>query len=208
MTLPQDPYNPNVPIANWTYSQWQPSFLNNFQQLYNAFKSNHEPLDAASNIGNHTNVQFYDQLDSPNVVISELGLFAKLVPNQVDQIFMKYQDNKTEFQWTNYQLYVLSPTPRQTPFFTTLPGGVIVYFGTFFRSLTSANTIDLAPYVAKNIISANAYIGSGGGQLGGGYPGVGFEAENGFIKNVSLTFTTIPLVGSTQPIWYIVMANT
>jgi hypothetical protein len=204
MTQPTT-FNPNVPLKSWSYSQWQPSFLTNFQQLYKAFQANHEPLDAASNAGNHTNVQLYDQPVSPTVSVSEMALFAQMVTGQTDQVFLKYQDNKTQFPLTNYQIYTINPFSSQIPYFTSLPGGIILYFGTFLFN-QGTNDIYLQPTIAKNILSVCfTNIQSSSGQNDVKTPGVGPVIENGIITKL----TVLPL----QPyfaksLYYMVMANT
>jgi len=218
MTQPTT-FNPNVPLANWSYSQWQPAFLTNFEQLYAAFKANHEPLDAVSNAGNHTNVQLYDQPISPTVSNTELALFSQMVPSQVDQIFMKYQDNKTQFQWTNYQIFVVSPIGNsQTTQFTMLPGGIICYFGTwtgtgdqggtnsgFLKPLLYLNS----PNIAKNLLSVNftqitPFIPS---QVSA-TPSVTPQIENGLVNSIQLSVSNFLTVSGNISYYYMILANT
>lgn len=205
-------YNPNVPLKSWSYSQWQPSFLTNFQQLYNAFKANHEPLDALSNAGNHTNVQLYDQPSSPTVSYAELGLFAQLVPNQVDQIFIKYQDNKTQFQWTNFQLYPVSPIGNnQTTYFTMLPGGIICYFGTYTISEFGSPILKPVlylnnPNIAKNLLSVNITQINIPGTASNGPPSVSPVIVDGIINSLQLTTTGTP--AGLNSYYYMILANT
>ena len=218
MTQPTT-FNPNVPLATWSYSQWQPAFLTNFEQIYTSFDNNHEPLDAVSNAGNHTNVQLFDQPISPTVSKGELALFSQMVSSQVDQIFMKYQDNKTQFQWTNYQIFVVSPIGNsQTTQFTMLPGGIICYFGTWTGKAAQPgnNPGNLTPLlylnqpnIAKNLLSANfTQITPIIPSQVSATPSVSPQIENGLVNAVQLSVTNILNVSGNITFYYMILANT
>ncbi len=157
MTTPTPQYNPNVPLITDSFADWQVDFIQNFQVLYNAFNTNHIPLDSVSNAGNHTYIELVEQESPQQVNVSEMALYTKDVIGQTDQLFMRYQGNGTEFQYTNYQIYSIDPTPTQTFYFTFLPGGLIVFFGLYTQSgpILPETNIYLKPEIAKNIVSVN-----------------------------------------------------
>lgn len=154
------PYLPNVPQPKSTIDDAQPDFLNNFLQLYNAFSSDHIPLDATTNAGNHNVIRLAEQAMSLATSTSELGWYIKKVETQTDQIFFRAQGNGLELQYTNYQIYPLAPIVNiggvvvQIPFFSFLPGGVIVYFGQIFPT-TSIFDIILNPPICASISAIN-----------------------------------------------------
>ena len=146
-------YKPNQPPrANSSIGESQDPFLINFMQLYNAFKVNHVPLDVASDLGNHTIVQLVDQQGQFQTDVGEISIYAKEVTNQTDQLFFRYQGNAPEFQFSNFQIFTLNSFPTQ--FFTFLPGGLIVYFGSIAVNLSSPFIFILRPSIAKNIMTA------------------------------------------------------
>lgn len=150
MTIP--PYNPNIPQLFDSYASWQENFQNNFQQLFDAFGQNHVALDAA-NAGDHTVVEMLEQANPVQTNTAEIAMYAKDVSGQTDQTFMRFGSNLTEFQYTNYQIYSIEETDRQTTYFTFLPGKLIVYFGR--TKVNNVGTITLNPPIATNIISMN-----------------------------------------------------
>jgi hypothetical protein len=120
--------------------------------------ANHVKLDDATvaNRGNHTVVQFPEQTVDPQTGITEFSIFAKDVATQTDQLFFVYPGNTPVVQFTNYQIYSVTPTAQQTTYFTFLPGGLLIYFGTFGPFVYGVNsTLFLNPPVAKNLVSAN-----------------------------------------------------
>jgi hypothetical protein len=148
-------YNPNVPRITDSFAEWQPEFLMNFQQLFNAFSQNHVPLNAVSNAGNHNYIQLFEQTSPQQTNVGEFAIYTKEDESTTDQIFMRYQGNGTEFQFSCYQIYPISSTALQVPFFTFLPGKVICYFGLFNQTVSTPiqNQIILTPPIARNIIS-------------------------------------------------------
>lgn len=154
MTIQPPPYNPNVPqFPSDDLATTQAPLLNNFRQIYNKFLVNHIRLDSASDAGIHSIVELKEQENAFQTDLSEISVYTKDVGDQTDQIFLRYQKNGQEFQYTNYQLYSLQSNQFQTKFFTFLPGKILVYFGSFFPKAPPANVLDLSPYVAKNIIT-------------------------------------------------------
>lgn len=147
-------YNPNIPRISDPFSLWQINFQKNFKALSDVFKVNHIALENSSNVGNHTFINLFEQ-DSPLQTNSgDFAIYTKEDPTQTDQIFMRYEQNGQEFQFSNYQIYSIPDTKTQKTYFTFLPGRILVYFGEFTPSKPSS-TIDLLlnPPVSKNIMS-------------------------------------------------------
>lgn len=157
MTTPQFQYNQNIPNVNDDLATSQGGFLSNFQQLYNAFAQNHVPLDGGATAGNHTIIELLNNPTGFQTDAGELSLYAKPVENQAGQLFMRYQGNADDVQYTNYQIYDQGAIQNgQFGFFTTLPGGLIVYFGAVKISATNAGgTIYLNPFITKELLSVN-----------------------------------------------------
>src|ERR1700679_2519443 len=127
-------YEPNIPQPKDTIAEGQIDFLNNFASLYTAFMTNHVPLDAVSNAGNHTFIQMMEQASDPQTAQGEISIYVKNVPGQTDQVFLRNQSG-TSVQLTNYQFFTIPATSTEIRFFTMLPGKIIVFFGTFFPKL-------------------------------------------------------------------------
>jgi hypothetical protein len=169
MTTPEDVfYNANIPLVDTTFDQWQKLFLSNFDQMERSFKINHVPLDDPSLTGNHTIVQLVEQASDLKMQtnIGDFAAFTRDVSDQTDQVFMQYQGNGKEFQYTNYQIYSVPDIKNgnlivQKTYFTTLPGKIIVCFGSLLSSISlrpAKVTVKLFPPVIKNIISINTTI--------------------------------------------------
>ncbi len=154
MTTPK--YNPLVPEnPSNSLDITQPDFLNNFLSLFNAFKVNHSSLDSTTEIGNHTIIELLEQEDSQQTDVGEISIYSKDVEGQTDQIFIRYQ-NGVEVQYTNYQIYSLKQRGKQTSYFTSLPGGILIYFGLRNPSTNSQpSLVELQPSICKNIISVS-----------------------------------------------------
>ncbi len=158
-------YDPNTPTPKLAYADWQIQFIQNFTQLNNAFSNNHVPLTSASNAGNHTYVQMPEQEEDqiPQTGAVEFSIYTRNVEDQTDQVFFTYPGNTPVVQFTNYQIYSVTPRVlpnfRQTTYFTFLPGKLLVIFGTMgpFSSGNSGgrNTLFLYPPVVKNIAAIN-----------------------------------------------------
>jgi hypothetical protein len=157
-------YQPNIPQPGHTIARGQQDFLNDFASLYTAFMTNHIPLDATSNAGNHTFLQMAEQMSAPQTQQGEISVYVKNIPGQTDQVFLKYQSG-TELQLTNYQLFAITPTTTEIRYFTMLPGKIIVFFGTFFPAIQTQQKITpgayFAPFIAKNIITFNTVTAPG-----------------------------------------------
>ncbi len=151
-------YNPNYPEIESTWADWQVQFIQNFTQLGIAFSQNHVALDdpTTANRGNHTYIQMPEQNTDAQTGAQEFSVYSKLVEGQTDQIYFTFPGNTPVVQFTNYQIYSVLPTNQQTTFFTFLPGGLIVYFGTFgpFND-TGNNQLKLNPPVSRNIAGVN-----------------------------------------------------
>lgn len=198
MTTPEPPpYNPNYPPITDSYADWQPNFQNNFTQLANAFAANHVPLTATSNAGNHTVIQLLQKSTLQQTNAAEFAVYTKDAVGQTHQLFMRYQLNGTEFQYTNYQIYPLPSMPGT--YFTFLPGRIICYFGLAVKTGTGKQQvlIPLFPKIAKNILSVNFTPNSNPGTFQGYI--CGLQGEGGF-------FTIIQTFSNTS-FYYMVLAN-
>lgn len=200
-------FNANVPLVTDPFADWQVSFLKNFKQLYNASSVNHVPLDdpIVANRGNHTIIELMEQDTEIQTNIGEMSIYTKNVESQTDQIFMEYEGNGTEFQYTNYQLYTLDPikngaTIVQNQYFTFLPGKIIVYFGSL--EVGSTPNIILNPPVAKNIITVN--LTAKDATTSNGTPTPVSIAQEGIIRQIGLLTLNGP---GTMKLFYVVLAN-
>jgi hypothetical protein len=206
-------YNPNVPLPKNQFNASQLDFLNNFGTLYNAFAENHVALDATSNAGNHTVIQLLQQdaNDQFQTDVGEISIYCKPVTDQGDQIFLRYQGNKNEFQLSAYQIYPLSvltnPGIVQTPFFSFLPGKVLVYFGTIQCTLSMSGVpLYLRPPIATNIITMNFCLM---GSVLSFPPAVSIKTpnSNGFYDTIYLQ-NPVPFgVQPQRTYFYVVLAN-
>jgi hypothetical protein len=190
---PQTPKTPNTSLADS-----QKSFLTNFSQLFDIFEVNHVPLNAASNAGNHTIIQLLEQENALQTDLGEISVYTKNVVGQTDQIFLRYQGNGTEFQFTNYQIYPIS----STTFFTFLPGKIIVYFGSFTQ--LPSNVLPLFPAISKNIMALSFCPIGVANRL---KPKVMLQAnQDGFCKGLIVTAST-GFNAPPPPCYYIVLGN-
>lgn len=157
MTTPQFQYDQNIPNVNDDLAKSQGGFLSNFQQLYNAFLRNHVALDGGTTAGMHTIVELLNNGEGFQTDAGELSLNAIPVEGQTGQLFMRYQGNTQDVQYTNYQIYYQGAIQNgQFGYFTTLPGGVIVYFGGVnFTATNAGGTLYLAPFITKELLSVN-----------------------------------------------------
>lgn len=156
MTTPKFEYNQNIPNVNDDLATSQGGFLSNFQQLYNAFAKNHVPLDGGSIGGNHTIIELLNNATGFQTDAGEISLYASPVVNQTGQLFLRTQGNKQDIQYTNYQIYDQGGIQHgQHGFFSTLPGGIIVYFGGIDIGATENNSLLLQPNITKSLFSVN-----------------------------------------------------
>lgn len=206
MTTPTDGYNPNIPTSENNIAESQINFLNNFENLFNAFSVNHIPLNDTTSPGNHSVVELKEQLSGTTTQSQEIAIYSKKVANQTDQIFMRYGTNGKEFQITEWQIYPVNPNGTQQQWFTFLPGGIVVYFGFVIPNKDGFN-IDINPSICSNIMGVNLCpIGttSIGNPL---FPSnftfiiVNGKATNIVITN-STTFATVP-----PPQYYLAFGN-
>jgi hypothetical protein len=196
------PYNPSVPLISESFADWQLGIYNNFTQLNNIFSVNHEPLTAASNLGNHTVVQLFNQDSSLQTNINQVGLFGFTTPNQTAQLYYQQELNgggNNPIPITNYQIYPLQALGTQTQSFTMLPGNVIVYYGVITLNPTNSSLL-LNPQITKNLISVLfTRINS---TIGVGSPTISFlpvVEENKIVTKLDLwQQTDTPITGS----WY------
>ncbi len=209
MTQPSD-YSPSIPQPSDSIAEGQPDFLTNFSQLFNAFESDHVALNAGSSAGNHSVARLVEQPNPLITAVSELAIYSKDVPNQTDQLFLKYQGNGQEIQYSNYQIFPLPDIEQagvlvQKQFFSFLPGGIIIYFGFVIPNGTPF-TLLINPVISTNIFGINL------GVLGNNplqYPSnvALLKTPEGKFNGVSLTPSAISSIIS-PPQSYIIFGNT
>lgn len=202
------PYDPNIPTRNNTIGESQLDFLNNFAHLYNAFLVDHIALDAVIGAGNHNIIHLTEQLQQFQTNVGEISGYSKDVEGQTDQIFLKYQGTFPEFQYTTYQIYGLPQTSNQIPFFTFLPGNILVYFGLFTATLSFFDPVqlELNPPIAKNIITMNFCPA---GVTSKYIPKVTLQKESTGIYQRINVFDSVSTTTTPTPttLYYVVMAN-
>jgi hypothetical protein len=150
MTTPTPYYDPNIPLINMPFADWQVNFLANFQRLGIAFSINHVALDATSNAGNHTYVDFVARDKIPEISISDFGIFSSFDTSKIPQLFMSFQNNQS-FQYTAYQIFPVDPPiANQTTYFTILPGSLIAIFGKVSCAGKTFFSLNLSPPLIKD----------------------------------------------------------
>lgn len=151
MTSTNPVYTPNIPQPKDIISNSQDQFLQNFEVLYNAFAENHLALDAVSGAGNHTVIQLAETPKNRNYQTdnNEISMYCRNVMGQTDQLFMRYEGNKPEFQFSNQQPTITHTPNVNSTFITFFPGNLVVFFGT-----TGGTSLSLEPYPLSNICSA------------------------------------------------------
>ena len=169
MTTPKIDYSPNSPLPKDIFNASQPQFQQNFSAFFTAFGTNHVALDAASNAGNHTNIQLAEQTSQFQTNAGEISAYGKDLKNTTTELYLRYQGNQTEFPYTTYQIYPIPDikngnTLVQSTFISFLPGNLLIYFG---QAILTTKIV-LNPAVCKNIISVNLCGIFGGGLLPGG----------------------------------------
>lgn len=197
-------YLPNTPTRQLPFAKWQIQFQQNFRKLAEAFAQNHVALDDPTTAirGNHTVVEMPAQKNNvPQTGATEYALYSKIVTDQTTQAYLTFPSNTPVIQYTNYQLYELNDPGT---YFTFLPGGLIVYFGSFTPTLRGSNfTFKLNPPVAKNVIAMEFCTK---GTTPERTPSAVIEAaQDGFIKSITLGYAFQQPV---LPISYVVVANT
>ena len=152
MSLPNPVYTTNIPQPKNIIGNSQDQFLQNFQTLYNAFAANHIALDAVSGAGNHTVIQLTETPVTTNFQtnMNEVSLYAREVQGQTDQLFMRFEGNQPEFQFSNQQPTITHSPFVNTTFITFLPGNLVVFFGT----VGAVGSISFNPYPLSNVVSA------------------------------------------------------
>ncbi len=159
-------YNPNIPVDGESIADLQIDMLNNFQRLYFGFNQDHVAISNPSTditTGLHTNCKFIPYLVTtpPSTQFDEMSIHSHPIPNQTDQFFLRYASNGPDIQFSQYTIVNLAPIMRgavtlQIPYYTFLPGGIVVYFGTVFGNSAGNNQIILNPQICNNILSVSA----------------------------------------------------
>lgn len=214
MSIPPPTYNANSPQnPQETLDDSAVDFQVNFSKLNDNYSKNHVPLTSSTIQGNHTIIELVEQPPNSGIQtdLGEISIYTQNVADQTDQIFLEYQGNGQEFQYTNYQLYKPEDNDFQDKYFTFLPGRIILYFGQI-RPTKKATLLDLSPYISRNIISISLCpIGT----VPLFKPSVELpEKKNGFYHGVTLVPINRPPVGIIGPVagvvpacYYMVMAN-
>ncbi len=149
-------FNPAVP-ENLTdsFATSQPQLQNNFIAIFTAFARNHVSINDV-NAGNHNIIELVERANPVLTNLDETAIYTKNVEGQTDEVFIRYQGQGQEFQFTTYQIYKIPPENGFLAYFTFLPGGIIAYFGFFpARSAVEGRApqiLQLNPPIAKNII--------------------------------------------------------
>lgn len=201
-------YDPNVPqFSRDRLSVTQPQFQNNMLALFAAFIRDHVSIND-TNAGNHTVIRLLQQIAPIETEVSEINVFTKQVEDQTAQTFLRYQGNGQEIQFTNYQLYALPQTELQTQYFTSLPGGIMLYFGSFIGG-SSEYDLNIAPAVCSEIITAmtcpyGTVPMTKGGEVYKPYVRNREKTRNGKLKIINFVSN---LGTKIQDSYYIVMAK-
>ncbi len=156
MTTPD--FNPNVPGRGDSIAKSQIDFLNNFMSIFEAFSRNHEPLNSVLK-GNHTIVELLEQDAGFQTNTGEITVYTKDT-DSTDQIFLRYQGNEPDFQFSTYQIYSQKPIDTgfggtQTRYFSFLPGRILLYFGEMSGGAPPNAQVLLSPPIATEIITLN-----------------------------------------------------
>jgi hypothetical protein len=167
-----------------------------------AFKVNHVPLEATTNIGAHIIAELIEQALPIETGVGEITAYARDADGQTDQLFLRYQGNQKEFQYTNYQLYSVT----DTDFFTFLPGRILIYFGLFTpktgKNFDENYTIKLVPGIATKIISAVLCQEGSTPNSAIIYANVK-DKEGDYFKNIQFGYSN----SLTTKAYYLIMAN-
>lgn len=81
------PYNPNVPQANNSPSQDQPTMLTNSQTWNSCWETDHTPYSSSSNVGLHQKVTLVQQSSSPTANATNGILFSQPDASNIPQLY-------------------------------------------------------------------------------------------------------------------------
>ncbi len=206
-------YNPNIPQFPYnSLAESQKNMLDNFQTLQSSFSVDHFPMDTASSAsaytGNHNIIHLKEQEDALQTGSGEISVYTKDAPGQTDQIFLRYQNNGQEFQYTNYQIYALNPTAIQTSYFTFLPGRILLYFGQFVNLGKQKGVLNLTPAVSTNVTSVSI-CPIGAAFKDAQKPSIGYIAtDKGIYTGIEIKIGSTSNTGTiNSPYFYLVTAN-
>lgn len=196
MTTPV--YNAKVPQPENSIDQGQTDFLNNFSTLFTAFSQDHVPLDSVSNAGNHAFTKLIEGITGAATGANEIALYSKDVVEQTDQLYYRPLGNGTEIQFSNYQVYPLKRIKNgnadvQVPYFTFLPGNVIMYFGEINLSKNPMPLI-LEPAICTDILNVSLGVLNEAGKFPSG--SLPIPNDSGKYGRIDLFFGD--LVGTNQ----------
>lgn len=194
-------YDANIPqFPSDGLATTQKQFLDNFEVLSSVFMANHISLESATTVGNHIMTQLLEQALPIQTDLGDICAYTKDITDQTDQLFLRYQGNGQEFQYTNYQLYFINPTT----FFTFLPGRILVYFGNITVNQGTTAVLNLQPAIAKNIVSLSFVYNTTNTALGRPIA-TPLEPVGGFITGIAVSSGN-PIIGLV-PFNYVILAN-
>ena len=153
MSTPNPMYEKDKPGQGDPFSDWQQNILTNFAQLSQAFANNHvgfysstQPVSADQ--GKHTYVQLFSG-PTPQTELSENNIYSKLDAFNASQLFMGFQNNTADFQYSSFQFFQI-PNALITP----LPGNFQFWMGILPYPYGDNNIIAYPTYV-KNVAYAS-----------------------------------------------------
>ena len=205
MTTPSDipNYNQSAPALTDVLAKSQKDFRNSFRNEFAVFGLNHL-FDNLTTDGNHTIIQLYSQVTGPQTNTNELAIYSKLVPNQttdkekdVYQVFFRAQKGGQEIQLTNYQIYSLAGDE----YFTTLPGGFIVYFGQL-ASMKAGSKFKPTPFCTNLVGVALTPISTGTGLFPSFFQ---YRIDSNGLKNGIYLYSTVVTSKNPSPAQYYIM---
>ena len=145
-------YEPNVPLTGQSLGETRDPIKNNFTDINTAFGANHVPLTTDTS-GKHNFLQMPEQSSAPTTLANEGALYTKEGPNGVTEFYVRAESNGDEFQISNFSVSGNDATFGTNPGWTTLPGGLIMQYGSFVPGALSGteNFVFAFPNAIYNI---------------------------------------------------------
>jgi hypothetical protein len=139
MASPQFVFNNAVPQATQKLATTQAPILSNFQAINELINTNHVSFSDVVNYGKHNLTTFPLQSILPTTSAGQMSIYcaAAATVNGME-LFYQYPSNGTRVQLTPV---VSSGADAANPGYTTMPGGVIMKWGTATGLVPGANTI-------------------------------------------------------------------
>lgn len=145
-------YNPNIPQASDKISQSQSDILTNFTQLDLIFDNDHFKYSAGANNGFHRQVQFPTIPTPPVVAGVGSALYTAADAGGKTQLFFK------NFLQTIQVTGVTGTLAAATNSFITLPGGIIVAWGTDTGASSGSGVYSINLNGASGVTFTNVFI--------------------------------------------------